>query len=178
MNDTVSNVSGPSTALQRNQRFEQLVNTHQASILRLCYLTLRDKTLAEDAVQETFLKVYRTMDTFRSECSEKTWIAKIAVHTCLDLNRSGWFRFVNHRVTPDMLPEAAVALEENDEELTLAVMRLPFKLRQVILLYYYQNFSVNEIADALHLAQSSVSGRLKRGRDKLKRALERSGSDA
>ena len=78
---TVSDVMGPDTAQKRGERFECLVNRYQEPILRMCYLYLRDKTLAEDAVQETFLKVYRTMDTFRGECSEKTWIVRIAMHT-------------------------------------------------------------------------------------------------
>jgi RNA polymerase sigma-70 factor (ECF subfamily) len=51
-------------------------------------------------------------------------------------------------------------------------MKLPFKLREVILLYYYQGMNVNEIADALNISHSSVSGRLKRGREKLKNMLE------
>ena len=57
----MSNVKGPDTAPNRAERFECLVNRYQESILHMCYLYLCDKTLAEDAVQETFLKVYRTM---------------------------------------------------------------------------------------------------------------------
>ena len=67
----MSNVTGPDTAPNREQRFEQLVDQYQESVLRTCYLYLCDKTLAEDATQDTFLKVYRTMDSFRGESSEK-----------------------------------------------------------------------------------------------------------
>ena len=105
-------------------------------------------------------------------CSEKTWIMRIAMHACYDINRSGWFRFMNRRVTPEMLPEQAAAFDEQDEELTLAVMQLPRKEREVILLYYYQGMKVNEIAQALRIAHSSVSGRLKRGRNRMKMLLE------
>ena len=62
--------------------------------------------------------------------------------------------------------------EKNDAELAEAVMKLPFKLKEVILLYYYQGMNVNEIADALNISHSSVSGRLKRGKEKLKNMLE------
>ena len=62
---------------------------------------------------------------------------KIAIHTCYDMNHSGWFRHFDRRITPEMLPEAAVPFEERDEELITAVMRLPIKLREVILLFYY-----------------------------------------
>ena len=71
-----------------------------------------------------------------------------------------------------MLPEAAVPFEEKDDMLTNAVIRLPVRLREVILLYYYQGLNVNETAETLGISQSSVSGRLKRGRKALKDMLE------
>ena len=169
----MSNVSGPGTAPNRNQAFVRLVDQYKDQVLRMCFLSLCDRTLAEDAMQETFLKVYRTMDSFRGESGVKTWIMKIAMHTCYDINHSGWFRFINRHVTPDMLPEPADApYDERDEELADAVMRLSRKLREVILLYYYQGLNVNEIAEALGISHSSVSCRLKRGREKLKILLE------
>ena len=157
----------------REQKLEQLVDRYQTPLLHMCYLYLCDKSLAEDALQEIFLKIYRNMDRFRGECSEKTWIMKIAVRTCYDMNRSGWFRFMNRRVTPEMLPEpAAEETDESDTELTAAVLRLPLKLREAILLHHYQGLNVNETADALGISHSSASGRLKRGREKLKELLE------
>lgn len=168
----MSNVMGPDNTPHRNQEFERLVEQYQMAVLRTCYLYLCDKSLAEDAVQETFIKVYRGMDSFKGESSEKTWIMKIAMHTCYDINHSSWHRFFNRSVTPEMLPEAAVSFDDVDDELTNAVIRLPLKLREVILLHYYQRMKVNDIAEALGVSQSSVSGRLKRGRDRLKDYLE------
>ena len=157
---------------------ERLVGQYQTAVLRTCYLYLCDRSQAEDAVQETFLKVYKGLDTFRGESSEKTWIMKIAMNTCYKMNRSGWSRFINRRVTPEMLPETSVPFEEKDDELTRAVIRLPIRLREVILLYYYQGLNVNEIAEALDISQPSVSGRLKRGRERLKDMLEGRENDA
>ena len=169
----VSNVMGPDTAPNHDQRFERLVDQYQESVLRTCFLYLCDKTLAEDATQETFLKVYRTMDSFRGESSEKTWILRIAMHACYDINHSGWFRFMNRHVTPEMLPDrSGDTVVDRDEELASAIMKLPRKLREVILLHYYQELKINEIADMLNISHSSVSGRLKRGREKLKNLLE------
>ncbi len=168
----MSNVTGPDTAPNRNQKFEQLVDQYQRSVLHMCFLYLCDKSLAEDAVQDTFLKVFQKMDLFRGESSEKTWIMKIALNTCYNINHSGWSRFQNRHVTPEMMPDEAVQTDEDDEELTIAVTKLPIKLREVILLHYYQGMKVNEIADALGISQSSVSGRLKRGRMKLRNLLE------
>ena len=169
----MDNAAGSGLVPDRDREFDRLVGEYQGPVLRMCFLTLRDRTLAEDAAQETFLKVYRTMDTFRGECSEKTWIMKIAVRTCYDMNRSAWFRFMNRRVTPDMLPEqAAEESDPRDDELTAAVLRLPLKLREAVLLHHYQGLNVNETAEALGISHSSASGRLKRGREKLKELLE------
>ena len=130
----MSNVKGPDTAPNRNQKFEQLVDQYQSSVLHMCYLYLCNKTLAEDAVQETFLKVFKRMETFRGESSEKTWIMKIAMNTCYDINHSGWFHVFNRRVIPEMTPDKTVQTDEDDEELAIAVTKLPLKLREVILL--------------------------------------------
>lgn len=159
-------------AVRPAQELDRLVEQYQVAVLRTCYLYLHDRSQAEDAVQETFLKVYRNLGSFRGECSEKNWIMKIAMRVCYDMNRSGWARFFNRRVTPEMLPEASVPFEELDDALASAMMRLPVRLREVILLYYYQGLTVNEIAEVLGITQPSVSNRLKRGRDKLKTALE------
>lgn len=167
----MSNVKGPDGA-QRAQAFEQLVEQHQTALLRTCFLYLRDRALAEDAVQETFLKAYRSMDTFRGDSSQRTWLMRIAMNTCRDLSRSGWFRFMDRRYTPDMLPEVSAPCNEGEEDLVTAVMQLPRKHREVILLHYYQGMNTIEIADALGIAQSSVSGRLKRAREKLRAMLE------
>jgi len=169
----VSIVMGPDTATDRDQKLISLVDRYQEPLLRMCCLYLRDRSLAEDAVQETFIKAYRALDSFRGESSEKTWLMRIAMHICCDINRTGWFRFMNREITPEMfVDQAAPPPEERDEELATAVMKLPRRLREVILLYYYQGMNVNEIADALNLSHSSVSGRLKRGREKLKNMLE------
>ena len=159
-------------AVRPAQELDRLVEQYQVAVLRTCYLYLHDRSQAEDAVQETFLKVYRNLGSFRGECSEKNWIMKIAMRVCYDMNRSGWARFFNRRVTPEMLPEASVPFEELDDALASAMMRLPLRLREVILQYYYQGLTVNEIAEVLGITQPSVSNRLKRGRDKLKTALE------
>ena len=160
------------TDRQPAPELERLVAQYQGAVLRTCYLYLCDRSQAEDAVQETFLKVYRNLDSFRGESSEKTWILKISMRTCYDINHSGWSRFFNRRITPEMLPEASVPFTERDDALTQAVMRLPEKLRRVIILYYYQGLSVREIAETLGITQPSVSSRMKRGREKLKAALE------
>ena len=73
---------------------------------------------------------------------------------------------------PELLPQAAEPFAPAEEELVTQVIQLPRKLREVILLYYYQDMTVTEIAVSLGISQSSVSGRLKRARGKLRTLLE------
>lgn len=163
---------------RRDQTIERLIAQHQTSLLRLCYVQLQDQALAEDAVQETFLKAYKGFDSFRGDSSEKTWLTRIAVNTCRDFQRGGWFKHTDRWVTPDMLPVGTVQPDTEDLDLSLAVMKLPRKMREAILLYYYQDMSTEEIAETLGIAQSSVSNRLRRGREKLRKLLEGRDQDA
>lgn len=169
-------VKDPDERQQKDAYFTYLVEQYQTPLVRMCCLYLRDAALAEDAVQETFVKVYRHLGDFRGDCSEKTWVLRIAMNTCHDLRRSGWFRLMDRRYTPEMLPEVGTECTVEDDTLITAVMHLPPKLREVVLLYYYQGMTTLEIADALRLNQSSVSGRLKRARDKLRIELGKEGA--
>lgn len=157
----------------RELKLVRLVDAYQSSLRRMCCAILRDQALAEDAVQETFLKAYKAMDTFRQDSSEKTWLMCIAINTCRDYRRSAWFRYLDRRITPEDLPLVSSSTEEESIELTMAIMRLPQKLQEVTLLHYYQGMTTREIADALQIPQSTVSTRLIRARTKLRIFLER-----
>lgn len=163
-------VTGPDN--DKEAIIRQMVETHQTPLMRLCYLYLHDVQLAEDAVQETFIKAAWTLDKFRGEASMKTWLTSIAMRTCCDMRRSFWFRRMDRRVTPEMLPDPVQSPLEEETALTVAVMNLPQKEREVILLYYYQDMNVNEIARTLGVTQPTVSYRLKRAREKLRQELE------
>lgn len=164
-------VRGPNSI--REEKLTRLVETYQTALLHICYMILQDEALAEDAVQETFLKAYRALDDFRGESSEKTWLMHIGMNVCRDMKRTRWFRYVDRRVTPELLPDAAAQTEDDHEDLAQAIVLLPLKYREVILLHYYQNMNLRDIGQALGLAPSSVSNRLKKAREKLRVLLER-----
>ena len=164
-------VMGPDSVL--DQEICRLVDQHQTALLRMCYMYLRDRALAEDAVQETFLKAYKALNSFRGDSSEIAWLMRIAVNTCRDMQRSAWFRRVDRRITPDLLPDATAPYKEADEVVTLAVMNLPTKLKEVTMLYYYQGMKISEIATSLKVAETTVSSRLRNAKKKLRTSLER-----
>lgn len=151
---------------------EELMDSFGGDILRLCLLYLGDRQLAEDAFQETFVKAWRQMDSFRGESSIKTWLSRIAVNTCRDTLRSGWFRLMKKSEPIESLFDLAAPQKEETASVRDAVLALPGKYREVIVLYYDQGMNTREIADALHLPINSVSTRLRRARLLLKEMLK------
>ena len=149
----------------------RLMQQYELPIHRMCCVYLRDEALAADAVQETFLKAYLALDTFRGECSEKTWLMRIAVNTCHSMRRTSWMRFIDCRITLDKLPEPAVHADYALTELTLDIMRLPQKLIDVVLLHDYQGFTVRETGELLGIPHQTVISRLKKAHHLLRIAL-------
>ncbi len=156
----------------KEERIERMVLRYQLPLLKLCYAYLHDEELAKDAVQETFIKAFRNLDCFRENASEKTWLSRIAINTCKDLKRTGWFRHVDRNVTPDMIPEPAAPVEPEDENLTLEIMKLPAKLKEAALLCWLQGMTYNEAAETLGISLQVVGSRLNRARQKLRFVME------
>ena len=155
--------------------FEQLVSEYQSQLRRLCCVLLKDAHLAEDAVQETFLKAYRSMGQFRTDSSERTWLTRIAVNTCRDLMRSRWFRHIDRSVRIEDLPEPETPADPEDTGLYETILQLPAKQREVVLLYFYQDMTMQEISDILQISVSNVSRRLENARKTLRKKLEEDG---
>ena len=151
---------------------ERMIRENQVSLKRLCYLYLHDEAMAEDAVQETFLKAFRSLDAFRGEANEKTYLTRIAINTCKDILRSAWFRHIDRRITADQLPSQQTILDPKHRDVAVAVMNLPRKLREAVILYYYRGHSMLEIALILRISQPAVTCRLKRARNRLKEVLK------
>ncbi len=158
--------------MHQDQWLEDAMAQWEVPLLRTCYLLLRDAALAEDAVQETFLKAWRAHGAYRQEASEKTWLMRIAVNTCRDMTRGRWFRRIDRTVNMDDLPEPSEAFSEPDDTLTRAILSLPDSLRQVITLRYYQGLSVQEVADVLRVHRGTVHYRLDKAERILRDALE------
>ena len=154
---------------------ERAMEQYEESLLRMCFAYLGDAALAEDAVQETFLKAYRALDRFRGDAEEKTWLLRIAINTCRDLRRSAWFRHVDRNVTLDVLGEPADPAQEWsqwDDTLTRAVMGLKPKYRETVLLCWYQGLTGQETANVLKISRSAVMNRLKQAKTILRKELE------
>jgi len=166
---------GPDNPSSNEEKITDLINAYQIPLKRMCCVWLKDAALAEDAVQETFLKAYAALSDFRGDCSEKTWLMRIAVNVCRNLRRGWWFNHVDRSVEIERLPEAAVPFEEKDDSLMDMISALPRHLREITLLYYYQDMNMSEISEALNLSVSAVSRRLEKARRQLRAQLEKEG---
>lgn len=160
------------TDAERETALIRMMEQHRTHLIRMAYLYLNDRALAEDAVQETFLKAYAHMNDFRGESSEKTWLLRIAINTCKDMRRSAWLRWMKRTVSLDTVPERGREDCYPDDTMLKAVMRLPEKDKQVILLRYYQEMKVHEIAFVLQVPVANATSRLKRARDRLLKSLK------
>ena len=151
---------------------EELIDRHGDDVLRLCLLYMGDRQMAEDAFQETMVKAWRHMADFRGDSSMKTWLSRIAVNTCSSMLRSGWFRMLRRSQSVDALLNLAAPEAAADMDLTAAVCALPGKDREVIVLFYFENMKMREIAEALRLSVNTVSTRLRTARRLLHVELE------
>jgi RNA polymerase sigma-70 factor (ECF subfamily) len=162
---------------QLNDEITRLMGMYGSDVLRIAYLYLRDLQRAEDAFQEVFVKVYKNYDRFQGRSSEKTWIMKITINLCNDMLRSPWIkkvvpflRSVPKQQTVDDVAYTIIATEQQ-KQLFVAVMGLDAVFKDVIILYYYEQFSTQEVANLLGIAEGTVRSRLHRAREQLKQTI-------
>ncbi|MGN0794504.1 MAG: sigma-70 family RNA polymerase sigma factor [Aristaeellaceae bacterium] len=159
---------------KREQRLETWVRQYGTAILRTCFVCLSDVREAEDAMQETFLKAWRAMDRFegRNGAGEKTWLTHIAINVCRDMQRSRWFRHVDLSRALEDIPQTVASVLPEDRTLLMDIMRLPEKYRQPVLLYYYQDMTLEETAEVLGASKSTIHHRLRKAEQLLRLSLE------
>lgn len=160
---------------QINIEMEKLIELYGDELLRLCYLYLHDWQLAEDAVQDVYMNIFRKYNEFHGQSSEKTWITRIAINVCKSYLRTPWKKKVLYGDLNPAWDEEKEAEEAvfRDDTVILAIYQLKPKYREVVLLFYYQELKVREIAETLGISQSAVTVRLTRAREQLKGKLER-----
>ena len=154
-------------------QLENLIQCYGNELLRLCTLILRDRALAEDALQETYIKVWKNYSGFQKRSSEKTWITRIAVNVCKNYLRNPWNRRAAVKDMEELLGSEQSQADRVDTAIDLmnAVLKLKEKYRTVILLHYYEEMPVKEICKMLGRKESTVLSWLKRAREQLKKTI-------
>lgn len=137
-------------------------------VFSAAFSVCQNRADADDVVQNTFLKYYSLNLDYKSETHIKAWLIRVAVNQAKDLMRSFWQR--NKIAWEEYMNELPFE-EPEDSRLFEAVMRLPSKYRIVIHLFYYEDYTVSEIAEILKCREGTVKSQLSRGRKLLKSTL-------
>ena len=151
--------------------FSQMVEAYQRPVFNLCYRMLGDPEDAEDAAQETFLRAYDHLRRYDQQRSFSTWILSIAAHYCIDQLRKRRMNFLSMDTFPNLDipnsspgPESAFHRHEDQRRVQSLLKSLNAQDRAAVVMYYWYDFSYEEIADSLTLTVSAVKSRLHRAR--------------
>jgi len=151
--------------------FSHLVETYQRPVFNLCYRMLNDAGDAEDAAQETFLRAYKAMKDYDESRPFPTWLLSIAAHYCIDQMRKRRMAIVSLEDLPYMEisddapgPETTLSRREEQKRVQLLLETLNPTDRVAVIMYYWYDFSYDEIGEALALSMSAVKSRLHRAR--------------
>ena len=145
---------------------EALYRRHVKTVWNVCITLLRRPADAEDAVQETFVRLLRSNPEFESEEHEKAWLIRTAQNVC----KNDLARARRRDVPLENAADAAHSAPEIDE--TLAALRtLPEQYRIALYLHYYEGYSTVELAGLLRRPASSIRSDLRRGRERLRALL-------
>ncbi|XEC95755.1 RNA polymerase sigma factor [Paenibacillus tarimensis] len=155
--------------LRTDKELADVYQRNVDTIYRLCYLYLKNHSDAEDAVQTTFMKWLNTDKTFTGHEHEKAWLIVTAKNHCKDILKS-WWKY--RRVSMDPFPEKSYwEQHENAGEVLEKLLLLPPKYKEVLYLYYYEEYSIKEISKLLERNESTIQSQLSSGRKRLKMTI-------
>ena len=176
---TVANEEALVTQAQSGDRnaFSELVRIHARGVFNVVYHMSGDALVAEDAAQETFIRAWQNLTSYRPQTSLRNWLYRIAFNAGMDMLRK------DKRILPNDIedlnlrdertdPESLVSQSERTAIVQQAVMSLPEASRAVLVLREYQGMSYHEIADALDIPVGTVMSRLNYARKLLKDTLK------
>ena len=176
---TVANDISNSTAEKAEERFDRIIREHGSALARVTFGYEKVASAREELMQDIALAIWQALPHFRGECSERTFIFRIAHNRCLT---HVWHRQPSHEpldglspvlepVDPRPRAEEQMTIACRRDRLRCAIQRLSLPHRQVILLML-EDFSNVEIAEVLGLTENNVAVRLNRARKALKNMLE------
>ena len=153
---------------------QDLMNMYKNNVYAAAFSICKNASDAEDVVQDTFLQYYMTHINFDNEQHIRAWLLRVAINKAKNIQSSFWHR--NGMPLDDYIETLSFETPET-KELFEEVMKLPEKYRVVVHLFYYEDYSIKEIAKILRTTESNIKVRLSRGRVKLKDALKEGWED-
>ena len=156
------------------QPVKELIECYQDKLFAAAFQMCKNREDAEDVVQDTFIQYHTSRKQFENEEHIRAWLLRVAINRAKNVNLTFWRR--NRESLEDYM-ETLTYENKESEELFGTVLRLPEKYRIVIHLFYYEEYSVREIAEILKIGESNVKVRLSRGRKLLKEVLKEEWAD-
>lgn len=154
------------------ERLEQLFSEYYKLVYRVAFSQVKNHADAEDITQEVFIKIMKYDMKYESMEHEKAWIIRVTMNLCRDLLKSKWKKT---SVSMDSVPEIEKEYYQNPyikpDETLWAVLELPEKYKNCLYLFYYEDYSIKEIAESLEMQENTVKTNLKRGREALRKLL-------
>lgn len=156
-----------------DDRFQSIVYEHNNYLLQLSYLYVKDWDTAEDIVQEVFINYWVKSEQFQAQSSLKTYLTRMAINQCKDYLKSWRYRTqtLTNVFTEIIRPKNQLILEEEQLIVAEAVLSLPIKFREVIILYYFKELTIQNISNTLNTSESTIKYRLKKAKERLKEML-------
>lgn len=161
--------------------FSQIVETYQKPVYNLCYRMLNNAGDAEDAAQETFMRAYKSIKRYDDTRPFATWLLSIAAHYCIDQLRKRRMTLISIEEMPLLdwrdegpKPDDFLGKKEEKNKIRELLNSIGEVDRAAVIMYYWYDYSYEEIAEALSLSQSAVKSRLHRARREMaKRWIEK-----
>lgn len=148
--------------------FDEIVNKYSDAMFRCAYTYCNNTQDAEDIIQEVFYKYLLKKPAFKDESHEKAWFLRVTINTSKNYVHSFWHRNV------DSIQEDCISYVSSEElEILDLVRKLPEKYRVVIELYYWEGYSIKEIAKILNKNNSTVGTWFERAKKMLREYMER-----
>ena len=157
--------------------FEGIVRRWQGRLVNLAYRFCRDRGRAEEMAQEAFLRVFRGLGQWRKDAAFSTWLFAVATNLYRSELRRIPLRTVSiediAEVKDSRPPDGGLADEDRDEAVRKAVLTLPAKYREAMILFYFHDMDISAAAQSLGLPEGTVKARLARGREMLRQKFQR-----
>lgn len=150
-----------------DEQFTHIAQTHMDTIFRVAFNYLKNHAEADDVTQNVLLKLYRADKEFAGDAHIKYWLIRVTINECKKAFLSPWKRTESIR---DYAATLSFVTPEHSE-LFCATMKLPKKYRMAIFLYYYEDYSTEEISRLLAIPKATVCTHLRRGRELLRNNL-------
>lgn len=158
------------------EAYIHLLDIYGNRLLKTCYLVLKDEKDAEDIVQETFLKIFSQIKSFKGNSSIYTWIYKIALNLCKDrMKTRREFEIYEDIIESNERVEDIVFDSIDRKVLRNELFNLNPLYKEVMILFYFEELSIREISEILEEKEGTIKSRLSRGRIILKNSIERGG---